>query len=67
MAKALLGHVGGSELLLQSEVRRLRARVRDLQAEVDRLRTANAELQAAVSMRDELIHLSVSDAEPALT
>lgn len=46
MAKALFGHVGGSELHLASEVSRLRRRVADLEAEVTRLQERNDQLEA---------------------
>jgi hypothetical protein len=48
MAKALLGHVGGLELRLVDEVRRLRRRVSDLEAEVVRLQIERDVLTAAV-------------------
>jgi 50S ribosomal subunit-associated GTPase HflX len=38
MAKALLGHVGGGDQRVASDLRRLRARVRELEAEVARMR-----------------------------
>jgi cell division protein FtsB len=37
MAKALLGHVGGPDLRMVNEMRRLQQRVRDLEAELLRL------------------------------
>lgn len=47
MAKALFGHVGGSDLHFASEVARLRRRVADLEAEIGRLQERNDELEAA--------------------
>ena len=44
MAKAILGHVGGPDPRLLSEVARLRRRVAELQAEVDRLTAENQAL-----------------------
>lgn len=66
MAKALLGHVGGSDLRLVDEVRRLRTRVRDLEAELARLTAANEALVASVHVEDD-IRLLTFDDEPALT
>ena len=54
MAKALLGHVGGPDPRIVSEVRRLRRRVNDLEAEVLRLQAENDSLTETV------------DAEPVL-
>ena len=66
MAKALLGHVGGTDLRLVDEVRRLRGRVRELEAEVGSLRAANEALVSAVHVDDDLSLLAYDD-EPALT
>lgn len=44
MAKAILGHVGGTDPRMLAEVANLRRRVRDLQAEVERLAAENAAL-----------------------
>jgi uncharacterized small protein (DUF1192 family) len=44
MAKAILGHVGGSDPRLLAEVARLRRRVGELQAEIDRLTAENQAL-----------------------
>lgn len=41
MAKALMGHVGGTDLRLVSELSRLRTRVRDLESQVLRLQSEN--------------------------
>ncbi|MBW8486046.1 hypothetical protein [Actinomadura parmotrematis] len=63
MAKALLGHVGGPDPRMVSEMRRLQQRVRDLEAELARLQTENDALAAT---SDE-VSLGVKDREPALT
>jgi hypothetical protein len=70
MAKALFGHVGvGQDLRMAAEMRRLRQRVRDLEDEVDRLQAAYTALtpQTVGDDMSDLISLSVSEAEPALT
>ena len=68
MAKALFGHVGvAPDMRAVAELRRLREQVRDLEAEILRLREANATLATRATVADELISLSVPDAEPALT
>jgi cell division protein FtsB len=54
MAKALLGHVGGPDLRMVSEMRRLQQRVRDLEAELTRLQDEKDALAAEVG-RDLLI------------
>jgi hypothetical protein len=46
-AKALLGHVGGPDPRLLSDMRRLRRRVRDLEAQVARMRHEHDVLAAA--------------------
>jgi hypothetical protein len=48
MAKALLGHVGGPDPRVLTDIRRLRRRVRDLEAEIARMR-ATASILAASS------------------
>jgi hypothetical protein len=63
MAKALLGHVGGPDPRMISEMRRLQQRVRDLEAELMRLQEKNDALAAGAGA-DELL---VADREPALT
>ncbi|HEY4465636.1 MAG TPA: hypothetical protein VGN41_23450 [Streptosporangiaceae bacterium] len=63
MAKALLGHVGGPDPRMISEMRRLQQRVRDLEAELMRLQEENDAL-AAGDGDDELL---VAGREPALT
>ena len=57
MAKALLGHVGGSDPRLLAEVAVLRRRVRDLEAEVLRLSAENDALHVAAAAPDEIIAL----------
>ncbi|HEY2285149.1 MAG TPA: hypothetical protein VGH88_05345 [Streptosporangiaceae bacterium] len=61
MAKALLGHVGGPDPRMVSEMRRLQQRVRDLEAAMARLQEENDVLNAEVR-HDLLIHVR----EPAL-
>jgi chromosome segregation ATPase len=53
MAKALLGHVGGTDLRAIEEVRRLQRRVRELESELTRLRAENDALAAQLSDRIE--------------
>jgi hypothetical protein len=48
MAKALLGHVGGPDPRMVSEMRRLQQRVRDLEAALSRLQEQNDVLAAEV-------------------
>jgi len=64
MAKAILGHVGGPDPRMLSEMRRLQQRVQDLEAELARLQEANDVLSAGVSQ-----DFIVTDRarEPALT
>jgi hypothetical protein len=62
MAKALLGHVGGPDPRLVSELRRLQQRVRDLEAELARLQEVNDLLTAEVGHE-----LLIPVPEPALT
>jgi hypothetical protein len=62
MAKALLGHVGGPDLRMVNEMRRLQQRVRDLEAELVRLQEETDAL--AVEVDHDLL---VSPREPALT
>ena len=66
MAKALLGHVGGPDLRLVDEVRRLRSRVRDLEAELARVTATNEALMASVRVDDDIRFFTMDD-EPALT
>ena len=64
MAKAILGHVGGPDPRMLSEMRRLLLRVQELEAELARLQEANDVLAAGVS--HELIVTS-REREPVLT
>jgi uncharacterized small protein (DUF1192 family) len=65
MAKALFGHVGGPDLRLLDEVRRLRTRVTELEAELARVTAANEALVASVHVEDDIRLLTLND-EPAL-
>lgn len=65
MAKALLGHVGGPDLRVIAEMRRLQQRVRELENELDRMQAENDALNAA--MHRELATIDMPDREPALT
>ena len=70
MAKALLGHIGGTDLRMVAEMRRLQQRVRDLEDQLVRVQAENDSLAAAVqtaSLDHELFASSVSEREPALT
>ncbi|WP_166351844.1 hypothetical protein [Phytoactinopolyspora limicola] len=67
MAKALLGHVGGPDPRLITEVQRLRRRVHDLEAEVGRLQAANDDLAEAALEHESLVLDDSSIREPALT
>jgi hypothetical protein len=60
MAKALFGHVGGSDLRLVDEVRRLRGRISELEAELSRVRALNETLVAGVTVEDDLSTLTES-------
>ncbi|MBR8740533.1 hypothetical protein [Nocardiopsis sp. MG754419] len=62
MAKALFGHVGGSDPRMVSEMRRLQKRVRDLEDEISRLQSQNDQLSMAVTD----VATSATDREPAL-
>lgn len=62
MAKALLGHVGGPDPRMVSEMRRLRRRVHDLEAELARLQEINDMLTAGVGHE-----MMLEEREPALT
>lgn len=64
MAKALLGHVGGPDPRVISEVRRLQKRVRDLEAELTRVQAQNDALSAALDR--EMLGLEVVRKEPVL-
>ncbi|MEW9551456.1 hypothetical protein [Nonomuraea sp. NPDC050783] len=65
MAKALLGHVGGPDPRMVSEMRRLQQRIRDLEAELIRLQATNDAL--AAQTRDEAALSRMQEREPALT
>lgn len=67
MAKALLGHVGGSDPRVLAEMRRLQQRVQDLESELMRIQSENDALSAAVRHDSLLDGIDVSQAEPALT
>lgn len=62
MAKALLGHVGGPDMRMVLELRRLQQRVRDLEQQVVRLQSEN---EALAQAHDELM-FEVPDKEPVL-
>lgn len=64
MAKAILGHVGGPDPRIVSEMRRLQQRVRDLEAELVRLQDVNDTLAAEVG--PEML-VADREREPALT
>jgi hypothetical protein len=64
MAKALLGHVGGPDPRMLSEMRRLQRRVQDLEAELARLQEENDVLTAGVSHG---LLVAAGEREPALT
>jgi hypothetical protein len=63
MAKALLGHVGGPDPRVLSEMRRLQQRVRELEHELHRVQAENDALNEAV--RGDMT-MDVTDREPAL-
>lgn len=67
MAKALFGHVGGSDPRLVTEVQRLRRRVSDLEAEVLRLQAANDDLAQAALDHESMVLDESADRQPALT
>ena len=69
MAKALLGHIGGTDLRMVSEMRRLQQRVRDLEDQLVRVQAENDSLAAAVhtaTLDHELFATTVAEREPAL-
>jgi hypothetical protein len=70
MAKALLGHIGGTDLRMVAEMRRLQQRVRDLEDQLVRVQAENDSLAAAVStattLDHELFATTVAEREPAL-
>lgn len=65
MAKALYGHVGGPDLRMVAEMRRLQQRIRDLEAELVRLQAQNEAM--ATGMREDFLSIEVEDREPVLT
>jgi SMC interacting uncharacterized protein involved in chromosome segregation len=70
MAKALLGHIGGTDPRMVAEMRRLQQRVRDLEDQLVRVQAENDSLAAAVhttSLDHELFAATVAEREPALT
>lgn len=67
MAKALLGHVGGPDPRLVTEVQRLRRRVVDLEAEVGRLQAANDDLAQAALEHESMVFDESQVRQPALT
>lgn len=67
MAKALLGHVGGSDPRVLAEIRRLQQRVRDLEAEVVRLQAHNDALATTTASGDDELVVPAQHREPALT
>lgn len=60
MAKALFGHVGGTDQRLVDEVRRLRGRITELETELARVRALNDTLVAGVTVEDDLSTLTES-------
>jgi hypothetical protein len=63
MAKALFGHVGGSNMdVCLAEIRRLRSKVAELEHD---LALAHASLAASVTVEDDLSTLALEPAEPA--
>ena len=72
MAKALLGHMGGTDPRLARDAVLLRRRVADLETLVARLQRDNDELAAALSQRDLMLEADLASRtserllEPAL-
>lgn len=68
MAKALLGHVGGSDPRVLAEMRRLQQRVQDLETQLVRVQAENDALAAAARHSEPVLNgIDVPKAEPALT
>lgn len=69
MAKALLGYVGGPDLRMVTEMRRLQQRVRDLEDQLVRVQAENDALASVARTIDsDLIDtLDVPHKEPVLT
>ncbi len=66
MAKALLGHLAGTDPRVTRETWLLRQRVADLEAEVARLKAQNDELVANYPDAETLTPERLVDFEPAL-
>ena len=66
MAKALLGHLAGTDPRVTRETWLLRQRVADLEAEVSRLKAQNDELVANYPDAETLTPERLVDFEPAL-
>ena len=66
MAKALLGHLAGTDPRATRETWLLRQRVADLEAEVSRLKAQNDELVANYPDAETLTPDRLVDFEPAL-
>ncbi|HEY3871585.1 MAG TPA: hypothetical protein VGM10_24710 [Actinocrinis sp.] len=69
MAKALLGHIGGTDPRMVAEMRRLQQRVRDLEDQLMRVKAENDSLAAAARAAsfDSELYAAVAEREPALT
>ena len=69
MAKALLGHIGGTDLRMSAELRRLQQRVRDLETQLTQVQAENDTLSAALRSDefDQELFAAVTQREPALT
>jgi len=68
MAKALLGHIGGTDLRMTAELRRLQQRVRDLEEQLTQAQAENDTLAAAIRSDefDQELFAAVAQREPAL-
>ena len=56
MAKALLGHIGGTDPRMLAEVRRLQQRVRDLEDQLGRAKAENDALAAAMHADKDFVY-----------